>query len=66
VHEPVAAQADHLIHAGLEFAASLLSRYFRYARSAGERRAGEQLPLLRCCLSRAGIEVGTPAIPPPR
>ncbi|PTT89208.1 hypothetical protein DBR42_08300, partial [Pelomonas sp. HMWF004] len=56
---PEAAQADYLIHAELAFAASPLPSYFRYARSAGEARAREQLPMLLASLQRAGFN--TPA-----
>jgi len=52
---PEAAQADYLIHAELAFDASPLPSYFRYARSAGEARAREQLPLLLASLQRAGL-----------
>ena len=56
---PEAAQADYLIHAELAFAASPRPSYFRYARSAGEARAREQLPMLLARLKCAGLS--TPA-----
>jgi NTE family protein len=43
---PEAEQADFLIHAELDFGASPLPSYFRYARSAGEQSARRQLPKL--------------------
>jgi NTE family protein len=52
---PEAALADHVIHAELGFAASPLPSYFREARSAGERSAREQLPLLLARLQQAGL-----------
>ena len=52
---PEAAQADYLINAELEFGASPLPSYFRYARSAGELSARRQLPLLLACLKEAGL-----------
>jgi NTE family protein len=52
---PEAAQADYLIHAELEFAASPLPTYFRYARAAGERSARGHLPPLLASLQRAGL-----------
>jgi NTE family protein len=54
---PEAALADHLIHAELDFAASPLPSYFRYARSAGESSARRQLPQLLDKLHRAGLTV---------
>jgi NTE family protein len=57
---PEAAQADYLIHAGLEFGASPLPGYFRYARTAGERSARQHLPLLLASLQRAGLTVQKP------
>lgn len=62
---PEAALADHVIHAELAFAASPLPSCFRYARSAGERRAREELPMLQARLARAGILTGTAATSPP-
>ncbi len=43
---PEAVLADHVIRAELDFAASPLPSYFRHARSAGERTARAQMPLL--------------------
>lgn len=59
---PEAALADHLIHAELDFAASPLPSYFRYARSTGELSARKQLPLLLTRLQQAGL---APASQPP-
>jgi NTE family protein len=58
---PEAAQADFLIHAGLDFGASPLPGYFRYARETGERSARQHLPLLLACLQRAGLITDKPA-----
>lgn len=52
---PEAAQADYLIHAELEFGASPLPSYFRYARAAGELSARRHLPDLLARLQRAGL-----------
>jgi len=52
---PEAAQADYLIHAELEFGASPLPSYFRYARATGERSARGHLSLLLASLQRAGL-----------
>lgn len=52
---PEAALADYLIHAELDFAASPLPAYFRYARATGERSARHHLPLLLASLQRAGL-----------
>lgn len=52
---PEAALADYLIHAELDFAASPLPSYFRYARSAGEHSARRHLPMLLAALQRAGL-----------
>jgi NTE family protein len=54
---PEAALADHLIHAELDFGASPLPSYFRYARNAGESSARRQLPELLASLQRAGLAV---------
>ena len=58
---PEAAQADYLIHAELDFAASPLPGYFRYARSTGELSARRQLPQLLASLKNSGAVVGRPA-----
>lgn len=50
---PEAEKADFLIHAELEYGASPLPSYFRYARRAGEESARRQLPAL---LSRLQLE----------
>lgn len=52
---PEAALADYLIHAELDFAASPLPSYFRYARNAGEHSASRHLPMLLAALQRAGL-----------
>jgi NTE family protein len=52
---PEAEQADYLIHADLEFGASPLPSYFRYARAAGERSARGHLAALLASLERAGM-----------
>ena len=58
---PEAALADYLIHAELDFAASPLPSYFRYARATGESSARRQLPQLLARLQSAGVAVaGTP------
>ena len=59
---PEAALADHLIHAELDFAASPLPSYFRYARAAGERSARRELPRVLARLQSAGVVVG-PNVP---
>lgn len=58
---PEAAQADYLIHAELEFSASPLPSYFRYARATGERSARSHLPQLLASLQRAGFVNPKPA-----
>jgi NTE family protein len=62
---PEAAQADYVIHAGLQFAASPRASYFRYARSAGESSARRELPKLIASLERAGLRASPvpPAVP---
>lgn len=55
---PEAALADYLIHAELDFAASPLPGYFRYARATGEQSARRQLPQLMARLQSAGVAVG--------
>jgi NTE family protein len=57
---PEAALADYLINAELEFGASPLPSYFRYARSTGELSARRQLPLLLARLKEAGLEPTEP------
>jgi NTE family protein len=57
---PEAALADYLIHAELDFAASPLPAYFRYARATGERSARQQLPHLLARLQDAGLAVERP------
>jgi NTE family protein len=57
---PEAALADYLIHAELDFAASPLPGYFRYARAAGERSARQQLPQLLARLQAADLAGGGP------
>lgn len=52
---PEAALADYLIHAELDFEASPLPSYFRYARTQGEQSARRHLPALRASLQRAGV-----------
>jgi NTE family protein len=52
---PEAALADYLIHAELDFEASPLPSYFRYARAQGEQSARRHLPALRVSLQRAGV-----------
>jgi len=61
---PEAALADFLIHAGLDFAASPLPSYFRYARATGERSARQQLPELLARLQSAGLSVERLALIP--
>ena len=63
--EPEAAQADHLINAGLAFGASPLPSYFRYARAQGERAARAQLPELLAQLERAGLRPAPAPTPTP-
>jgi NTE family protein len=58
---PEAALADYLIQAELEFGASPLPGYFRYARAAGERSARQHLPQLRARLRGAGLATGNAA-----
>ncbi len=60
---PEAVQADFLIHAELDFAASPLPGYFRYARATGERSARQQLPRLLASLRQAGLADTGPARP---
>jgi NTE family protein len=60
---PEAALADHVIHADLDFEASPLPSYFRYARSTGEFNARKQLSQLLARLQDAGL---APAAAPPR
>jgi NTE family protein len=64
---PEAALADYLIHAELDFAASPLPSYFRYARATGERSARRQLPQLLARLQSAGmlVEKAAPGRGPP-
>lgn len=57
---PEAAQADFVIHAELDFEASPLASYFRYARAAGERSARAQLAPLQAALYRAGLAAPLP------
>jgi len=52
---PEAAQADFLLDTDLDFDASPLPSYFRYARAIGERSARRQLPALQERLERAGL-----------
>ena len=52
---PEALLADYVIHAELEFGASPLPSYFRYARQAGEARARAELPELKKSLSNRGM-----------
>lgn len=59
---PEAALADYLIHPELGFTASPLPSYFRHARSAGERSARLNLPLLREKLQRAGSDTPDPTL----
>ena len=59
---PEALQADYLIHADLEFGASPLPNYFRYARITGEHSAREHLPLLLARLQRAGLAPASSAL----
>jgi len=56
---PEAAQADFLLDPDLDFDASPLPSYFRYARETGERSARRQLPALQERLERAGL-LGAP------
>jgi NTE family protein len=58
--EPEAVQADFLIHAELDFIASPLPSYFRYARAAGEVSGRAHLPMLLASLHRAGLKVQVP------
>lgn len=53
---PEALLADYVIHAELEFGASPLPSYFRYARQAGEARARAELQGLLLSLSERGIQ----------
>lgn len=55
---PEAALADFVIHAELDFSASPLPSYFRYARAVGERSARRQLPQLLARMQREGVAVG--------
>jgi NTE family protein len=50
-----AAQADFVIDAAPDFAASPLPGYFRHARAVGEARAQAALPALRARLAQAGL-----------
>ena len=52
---PEAEQADYLIHAELDFDASPLPSYFRYARSTGEQSARRHLPSLLARLQQMGL-----------
>jgi NTE family protein len=52
---PEAALADFVIHADLQFGASPLPSFFRYARQAGEDKAREVLPALLMALSDKGV-----------
>ena len=52
---PEAVQADYLIHAAPDFAASPLPAYFRHARATGESIARQQLPALLAQLKAAGL-----------
>lgn len=52
---PEAALADYVIRADLDFEASPLPSYFRYARSTGELNARKQLSLLLARLQDAGL-----------
>jgi NTE family protein len=58
---PESEKADFLIHADLEFGASPLTSYFRYARATGEQSARRHLPQLLASLQRAGLVDGGPA-----
>ena len=60
---PEAALADYLIHADLDFEATPLASYFRYARRAGEGSARRHLPMLLVGLRRAGLGPARPAAP---
>jgi NTE family protein len=52
---PEAALADFVIHADLQFGASPLPSFFRYARQAGEDKAREVLPALLLALAGKGV-----------
>lgn len=57
--EREAAAADFLINAGLQYRASPLASYFKYARETGEASARRQLPHLVASLMRAGMIDGS-------